>query len=42
MINPREFDTLVIGAGPAGSATAALLAEQGLRVLALEREKFPR
>ncbi len=36
------FDTLVIGAGPAGSTVAALLAEQGLRVLLLEREKFPR
>jgi flavin-dependent dehydrogenase len=32
----------VIGAGPAGSAAAALLAEHGLRVVALEREKFPR
>jgi flavin-dependent dehydrogenase len=37
-----NFDTIVIGAGPAGSATAALLAEYGLRVAVLEREKFPR
>lgn len=36
------FDTLIIGAGPAGSAAAALLATTGLRVLVLEREKFPR
>src|SRR5512141_2042764 len=35
-------DTIVIGAGPAGSSAAALLAERGLRVLVLEREKFPR
>jgi flavin-dependent dehydrogenase len=33
---------LVIGAGPAGSVAAALLLQQGRRVLVLEREQFPR
>jgi flavin-dependent dehydrogenase len=36
------YDVLVIGAGPAGSAAAAVLAERGRRVLVLERERFPR
>jgi flavin-dependent dehydrogenase len=37
-----EYDVLIIGAGPAGSSAASLLAAQGHRVLVLEREKFPR
>ena len=37
-----NYDALVIGAGPAGSTAAALLAERGRRVLVLEKEKFPR
>jgi len=37
-----NYEALIIGAGPAGSAAAAVLAEQGHRVLVLEREKFPR
>ncbi|MCY3764078.1 MAG: NAD(P)/FAD-dependent oxidoreductase [Gemmatimonadetes bacterium] len=36
------YDVIVIGGGPAGSTTAALVAEQGHRVLLLERARFPR
>ena len=35
-------DVLVIGAGPAGSVAAALLAQRGYRVLVQERQHFPR
>jgi flavin-dependent dehydrogenase len=38
----ERFDVVVIGGGPAGSATAGLLALRGHRVLLLEKEKFPR
>jgi len=38
----RDWDVLVIGAGPGGSATAGLLAQSGHSVLVLEREHFPR
>jgi len=37
-----QFDAIVIGGGPSGSTAGALLAEQGHRVLLLEREPFPR
>ena len=37
-----EFDAIVIGGGPSGSTAGALLAEQGHKVLLLEREPFPR
>lgn len=40
-MGPR-FDTIIIGGGPAGSTLAALLARQGLSVLVLEKETFPR
>jgi flavin-dependent dehydrogenase len=33
---------IVVGAGPAGAATAILLAERGLDVLVLDRARFPR
>jgi flavin-dependent dehydrogenase len=42
MTASNSVDTIIIGAGPAGSTVAALLAEQGLRVVVLERDKHPR
>src|SRR5947208_2717922 len=42
-MKPRQdYDAVIIGAGPAGSAAGTVLAEKGRRVLILEREKFPR
>ena len=38
----ENYDVIIIGAGPAGSCAAAILAEYGHRTLVLEREKFPR
>lgn len=35
-------DVLVVGAGPAGSATAAVLANAGVRVRLVDRARFPR
>jgi flavin-dependent dehydrogenase len=37
-----RFDAIVMGGGPAGSSAAAVLAQNGRKVLLLEREKFPR
>src|ERR1700733_11864243 len=42
MPNDNSFDAIIIGGGPAGSSSAAILAQHGHRVLVLEREKFPR
>jgi menaquinone-9 beta-reductase len=37
-----DHDVIVVGAGPAGSVTAGLLAARGHRVLLLDRDTFPR
>jgi geranylgeranyl reductase family protein len=38
----ERFDVLVVGAGPAGSATAIRLAASGARVLLADKARFPR
>ena len=35
-------DVVVIGGGPGGSTVATMLARQGIDVLVLERDRFPR
>ena len=35
-------DVLIIGAGPAGAVASAYLNKQNLKVLVLEKQKFPR
>ena len=42
MPSNTKYDVIIIGAGPAGTTAAAILAEKGRRVLVLEKEKFPR
>jgi flavin-dependent dehydrogenase len=45
VLRPEEgavADVVIIGAGPAGSIVAALLARRGYEALVLERQKFPR
>ncbi|WP_326560425.1 geranylgeranyl reductase family protein [Micromonospora sp. NBC_01796] len=41
-IGPARLDAVVVGAGPAGSATAYHLARRGRRVLLVDRRGFPR
>ncbi|MCZ6168915.1 NAD(P)/FAD-dependent oxidoreductase [Campylobacter ureolyticus] len=38
----REFDILVIGAGPSGAISSSLLNKYGFKVLCVDKERFPR
>lgn len=42
MTTDARTDVVVVGAGPAGTAAACLLAQAGFAVTVLERERFPR
>lgn len=42
MVSSRTADVLIVGGGPAGSSTAIRLARSGVRVVLLERARFPR
>ncbi len=37
-----KYDVIIIGAGPAGSTAAKYLSEEGLKVLLVDKSKFPR
>ena len=38
----RDYDVIVVGAGPAGSTAARLCAQAGLQTLLIEKERLPR
>jgi len=42
MTTSNNYDVIVIGGGPAGSAVASILAREGCKVVLFEKEKFPR
>ncbi|MDB5870342.1 MAG: dependent oxidoreductase [Polaromonas sp.] len=41
-MRPSRFDAIIIGAGPAGSTAAILLARAGWSVALVEKQRFPR
>ncbi len=42
MVDPRSYDVIVVGGGPAGSTAACYLTMRGYSVLLFEKETFPR
>ena len=41
-VEVKEYDVIIIGAGPAGSSCALMLKESGLKVALLDKATFPR
>ncbi len=41
-MNTNNYDVIVMGGGPAGSAVASILSREGRRVVLFEKEQFPR
>jgi flavin-dependent dehydrogenase len=41
-IDNPDYDVFVVGGGPAGATTAALLAERGYRVMVADKDRHPR
>jgi len=37
-----NYDVIVVGAGPSGSTVAKFLSEKGVKVLLIDKDKFPR
>jgi len=42
MSSSSHYDVIIVGGGPAGSSCATILAQHGVRVLVLEKARFPR
>ena len=42
MRNMEKYDAIIVGAGPSGAACACLLSQQGVKVLLLDKARFPR
>ena len=42
LLNANSYDAIVIGAGPAGTTAAYLLAKNGFKVLIIDKKSFPR
>ena len=38
---PKQFDAIVVGAGPSGNAATYTMAKAGLKVLQIERGEYP-